>query len=110
MIFPFLHMCGMLLWTIVWLNMYVRAPMATRPRCFNCRSDMPSGPVDPFCPVLSITVFVMLGVNKGGGSVTSLILLCVLSISLSLGLCGSRDMEEECALISFDCYLGEAWL
>ena len=44
--------------------------------------------------VLSITVLVMLGVNGGRGSVRGLILLCALSISLSVGSCGSRDMED----------------
>ena len=55
---------------------------------------MPSGPVDPVDLVLSIAVLVMLGVERGGGSVRGLFLLCVLSISLSVGSCGSRDMEE----------------
>ena len=31
--------------------------MATGPRCFKCRYDMPSEPVDPVDFVLSITVF-----------------------------------------------------
>ena len=55
---------------------------------------MPSGPVYPVDFVLSITVLVMLGVKGSGGSLISLILLCVLSISLSVGSCGSRDMDE----------------
>ena len=36
-----------------------------------------------------------------------LILLCVLSISLSVRLCGSRDMEEDCGLSRLDFSLGE---
>ena len=55
---------------------------------------MPSGPVDPVDFVLSITVLVMLGVKGSGGSLRGLILLCVLSISLSVGSCGSREKEE----------------
>ena len=37
--------------------------MATGPRCFKCRYDMPSVPVNPVSFVLSITVLVMLGVE-----------------------------------------------
>ena len=55
---------------------------------------MQSGPVDPVDLVLSIAALVLLRVNGGGGSVRGLILLCVLSISQSVGSCGSRDMEE----------------
>ena len=50
--------------------------------------------MDPVDLVLSITVLVMLAVNGGGGSVRGLILLCFMSIYLSVGSCGSRDMEE----------------
>ena len=49
--------------------------------------------MDPADFVLSIAVFVMLGVNGGGGSVRGLILLCILSISLSVGSCESRAMK-----------------
>ena len=55
---------------------------------------MPSGRVDPVDLMVSITVLVMLGMNGGGGSERGLILLCVLSISPSVGSCGSRDMKE----------------
>ena len=55
---------------------------------------MPSGPVEPVDLVLFITVLVMLGVRGGGGSVRSLILWCAPSIALSVGWCGSRDMNE----------------
>ena len=55
---------------------------------------MPSGPVDPVDLVLSFTVLVMLGVNGSGGSLRGLIVLCDLSISLSVGSCGSREMHE----------------
>ena len=68
--------------------------MATGPRCFKCRYDMPSGPVDPVDFVLSITVLIMLGVKGRGGSLRGLILLCVLSISMFVRSCGSREMEE----------------
>ena len=54
---------------------------------------MPLGPLDPVDLVLSIAVMVMLRVKGGGGSVRGLFLLCVLSISLSVGSCGSREME-----------------
>ena len=67
--------------------------MATGPRCFKCRYDMPSGPVDPVDLVLSITALVMLEVNGAGGSLRGLILLCILSISLSVGSCESRAMK-----------------
>ena len=55
---------------------------------------MLSGTVDPVDLLLSITVLVMLGVNGGGGSVRGLFFLCVLCISLSVGSCGSRSLEE----------------
>ena len=57
---------------------------------------MPSGLVelDPVDLVLSIAVLVMLGMKGGGDSVRVLILLCVLSISLSVGSCGSRELKE----------------
>ena len=54
---------------------------------------MPSGPADPVDLVLSITVLVILRVNGGRGSAKGLILLCDLSISLSVGSCESRDLE-----------------
>ena len=76
------------------VQMSVRVQMATSPRYFKCRYDMPSALVDPFDLVLPITVLVMLGVNGGEGSMRALMLLCVLSISLSVGSCGSRDTEE----------------
>ena len=44
--------------------------------------------------VLSIAVLVMLEVKGGGGSVRGLFLLCVQYISLSVGSCRSREMEE----------------
>ena len=50
-------------------------------------------PVDPVDLVLSIATFVILGVKGEGSSVKGLILLWVLSISQSVGLCVSRDME-----------------
>ena len=68
--------------------------MAAGPRCFRCRYDTPSGPVDPVDFVLSITVLVMLGGKGRGGLLRGLILLCVLSISMSVGSSGSRDMDE----------------
>ena len=37
MILSFFQMYGMLLWSIVWLKMSVKAPMASGPRCFMCR-------------------------------------------------------------------------
>ena len=37
--------------------------MATGPKCFRCRYDMPSGPVDPVCLAESIAAFVMFGLN-----------------------------------------------
>ena len=55
---------------------------------------MPSGSVNSVDLVLSIAILVMSGVKGGGGSVGGLILLCVLSISLFAGSCGSRDIEE----------------
>ena len=48
-------------------------------------------PVDPIDLVLYIAVLVLLGVNGGGGSVRGLMLLCVLSIFLSVVSCGSLD-------------------
>ena len=50
---------------------------------------------------------VMLEVNGGAGSVRSLIFLCVLSIYLSVGSCGSCDVEEFCVISKLDCSLGE---
>ena len=55
---------------------------------------MTSGSVDPVDLVLSIAVLFMLGVKGGGGLVRGLILLYVLAICLSVGWCGSREMEE----------------
>ena len=43
--------------------------------------------VDPLDLVLSIAVLAMLGVKGVGGSVRRLILLCVLSVSLSVRSC-----------------------
>ena len=37
MVLPFFQMCLIFLFTIVWLKMSMRAPMATCPICFKCR-------------------------------------------------------------------------
>ena len=55
---------------------------------------MPAGPVDPVDFVLSTIVLVMVGVKGSDGSLRGHILLCVLSISLSVGSCGRRDTDE----------------
>ena len=68
---------------------------------------MQSGHVVPVDFVLFITVSVLLGVNGGEGSVGGLILLCFLSISLSVRLCGSRDMEEDCTFSRLNFSMGE---
>ena len=60
---------------------------------------MPSGPVDPVDFVLSIAALDLLGLKGGRGSVRCLILLCVLSISLSIGSCGSRDMDSSVRVV-----------
>ena len=64
--------------------------------------------MDPIDLVLSIAVLDMIWVKGGGGLVRGLILLCVLYISLSVGPCGSANLEEWRALSRFDCSLGEA--
>ena len=60
MILTFSQICGILLRSILWLKISVRAPMATGPMCFKCQQEMASGPVDPVDLVLSITALVML--------------------------------------------------
>ena len=68
---------------------------------------MPSGPVGSVDLVLSIAVYVMLGLKGGGGSTRGLILLRVLSFCLSVGSCASHEKEEYCAFSRLDCSLGE---
>jgi len=86
MILPFFQMCGMLLCTMV--EDVGEGPNGYRPKLF----QVPIGYAIGACGSCRFgTVLVML---KGGGSVRGLILLCVLSIYLSVGWCGSLDMEE----------------
>jgi len=57
--------------------------------------------------VSSIAALVMLGVIGGGGSVLGRCLRCVLLSLLSVGWCGSVEMDARCLLRRFDCSLGE---
>ena len=87
--FGFFQIFGILLCAIVWLKMSVKPPIATGPRCFKCRKDIPSEIVDTAVDlVLSIAALVTLGLKGGGCSERGTFLLCVLSISLSVGLWG----------------------
>ncbi len=49
--------------------------MACGPRCFRCRYEMPSGPVDVVCFVLRMASTVM-AVLKGGGRLWFSVVLC----------------------------------
>ena len=84
MILPVFQMLGIVLCIMEWLNMSVRALMATGPRCFKCRYEMPSGPVQEVGFVRSIAALVMLGVIGGGGSVFGRCRRCVLLSNLSV--------------------------
>ena len=59
------HMLGMQLFVMEWLNICVRALMACEPKCFRCKYEMPSGPVEVVFFVLRMAAETIVGVNGG---------------------------------------------
>ena len=67
------HMLGMLLFVIEKLKMSVRVLMACGPKCFRCKYEIPSGPVEDVFFVLRMASAVMVGVKGGGMFLSSVI-------------------------------------
>ena len=81
---------GMLLFVSEKLKMSVRALMPCGPRCFRCKFDIPSGPVEEVFLVARMASMVMAGVKGGGMSLSNGSLCSLRRIFRSCRLCGSR--------------------
>ena len=93
-IFATFHVLGMLFVVSDVLKMSVRALMACGPRCFRCKYDMPSGPVEDLFLVLRMACSVMFVVKGVSMFVCSFMLCSFLSVTLSSNLFGSLHMLE----------------
>ena len=76
------------------LKMSVKALMACGPKCFRCKYEMPSGPVDEVFFVLRIASTVMPVVNGGGRFLSKVREWRCRTIRRSSRLFVSREMLE----------------